>query len=208
MSSTIAISVISNSRLGALSHACALAEEHWGMSVSVALFSTLPLADLALPHRLVRYYRLLPARPQVADYKVLAADTEFANSAVCLLFLTRLVPECVYSSMYTINFHPSLLPEHPGLSGYASAIDAGQLAVSAHRVDSSIDGGSILRQYSIVPFPQGADAAALQQESSLMCSAAILSILRALPAVARQQRQDFASGTHCIDSILSAEAIV
>ncbi len=207
MSSTIAISVISNSRLGALSRACALAEERWGMSVTVALFSTLPLADLALPQRLVRHYRLLPARPQVADYQVLAADAEFANSAACLLFFTRLVPECVYSTLETINFHPSLLPEHPGLSGYASAIGAGQLAVSAHRVDSSMDGGSILRQYSIVPFPQGVDAAALQQESSLMCSAAILSILRTLPAAARQ-RQDFASGTHCIESILSAEAVV
>lgn len=150
---------------------------------------------------------MLPAQPQADDYQVLAADAEFRRSLGCLLFFTRLVPDCVYTALETINFHPSLLPEHPGLSGFDSAIRAGQLGVSAHRVNSTMDGGKILRQYSIAPFPRGRSAEELEQESSLLCSAAILSILRDMPMVRSLKRQDFLSGANCIEAILLMKAI-
>ena len=175
------------------------------MPVSIALYSTLPMEELALPRRFIRNFRMLPSRPQAADYRALASDVEFRNSLCCLLFFTRLVRECVFSTLETINFHPSLLPDHPGLSGYSSAISARELAVSAHWVDSSLDGGSILRQYTIVPFPDDHSAEQLQRESSMLCSAAILSILRDVPGVAPQRRKEFASGGQCIEWILSAE---
>ena len=151
---------------------------------------------------------MLPKRPTAHDYCVLAADINFRKSVACFLFFTRLVPDCIYLTLPTINFHPSLLPEHSGLAGYASAISAQQLAVSAHLVDSTIDGGKVLRQYLLSPFPGKATDLELRQESSLICSAAILSILRALPLMAAKNREDFSSGTHCVNSILFEEVVV
>lgn len=206
MSLNVTISVISNSQLGSLGRVCFLAENHWGIKVDVILFSTLSFADLALPKRFIRSYRKLPKQPQANDYHALAAEEGFRKSACCLLFFTRLVPASIFSTVDTINFHPSLLPAHPGLSGFTSAIAAEQLAVTAHLVDSSMDGGKILRQYFITPFPHGASIAQLQRESSFLCSAAILSIIRSLPSIAIKKRQEFLSGEHCLDLILSDRA--
>jgi len=147
------ISVISNSRLNALGRACILIEERLGIAFNVTVFSTLPMSDLVLPQRFISHYQRLSEKPSVKEYCTLSQRTDFEKSQLCLLFFTRLVPECIYATKPTINFHPSLLPEHPGLSGYMSAIRAKQLAITAHIVDSTIDEGRILRQMMIAPFP-------------------------------------------------------
>ena len=199
------LSIISNSRLSSLSRALLLAEENWGITWKVILYSSLPLLELYLPQRFIsRFYRL-PEKPKEKDYQVLAYDQEFQESICCFLFFTRLVPKSVYMSVNTINFHPSLLPDHSGLSGYDCAIAHRQLAISAHTVDASIDGGSLLRQYSVVPFPQCATNKLLRTESSLLCSAAILSLLREFPSICALDHQEFVDGRACVESALGTE---
>lgn len=203
MSRIISVSVIANSHLNALSRACELAQTHWGLKISVTLFSSLPIAELTIPAKQVRTFYPLPQSPQQADYEAIATAPEFVDSTNCLLFYTRLVPACVYNAQETINFHPSLLPEHPGLKGYSSAIAARQLAITAHRVDASVDGGAILRQYAISPYPETLSPAQLQKETSLLCSAAILSVVsdRSLAPFTAIER--FSSAQECLQSVLT-----
>lgn len=200
MSVEHSISVISNSRLSALGRACVLCEEHLGIGLNITLFSTLPVSDLVLSRRFISHYQRLSEKPSMEEYHNLTKQTHFEKSPFCLLFFTRLVPQCVYANKPVINFHPSLLPEHPGLSGYVSAIRAKQLAITAHLVDSTIDEGRILRQMVITPFPFHFSKHELRNESSLLCSAAIVSILRDFPVVSAGPRQYFTSGCSSIDS--------
>ena len=208
MSRIISLSVITNSHLSALSRACELAKRHWGLNISVTLFSSLPLDALTIKAKQLRKFYPLPHSPRQADYEAIVATPEFVDSSSCLLFFTRLVPACIYSELETINFHPSLLPEHAGLRGYESAIAARQLAITAHRVDASVDGGAILRQYAISPYPENSSPAHLQKESSLLCSAAILSLLRdrVLHPFALVER--FSSGQDCLKSILAGKNLL
>jgi hypothetical protein len=203
--SELNFSVISNSRLYSLSRALILAEETWGLTWKVTLYSTLPLRGSYLPTRFISSFQRLPERPNERDYQAFFYDHKFQESLCCFLFFTRLVPQSVYNTVSTINFHPSLLPEYPGLSGYDSAIAHSQLAVTAHTVDASIDGGSVLRQYSVAPFPEGASGKVLRTESSRLCTAAILSLLGELPSVSALYHQEFVSGLACIESVLGPE---
>jgi hypothetical protein len=203
LTTSLNVSVIANSRLNSFSRAVALAEEHWFTKINVALFSALPVEDVVLPYRFIGSFIKLPEHAGKGDYSVVAKDKHFKDSMCCFLFLTRLVPKEIYMSVNTINFHPSLLPEYPGLSGFERATAARQLALTAHQVDASTDAGKVLRQYSVVPFPDGAPLGKLKRESSLLCTAAILSVLSGLPDLAERRREDFVSGASSINSVLS-----
>ena len=174
---TIKISVLTNSRLSALARACAILRASHDVLVSVSVFSTLPRREVSLKDGNVAFFNEIPIRPGPKGYAEIAEETAFKHSDICLLFYTRLVPEQIFTAKRTVNFHPSLLPEFPGLSGFENACAARQLAFTAHEVDASMDGGGILLQYEISPFPERATASELTTISSQLCSAVITEVL-------------------------------
>lgn len=196
------ITVICNSQLSALSRACILCEERLGITLNVAVFSSVPLTDLLLPERFICYYGEISTQPRVEEYRVLTNSVYFRESQACLLFFTRLVPKLVHSKKLTINFHPSLLPMFPGLTGFNSAIKAKQLAMTAHVVDDTVDGGRVLSQMAINPFPPDTNMTQLREESSLLCSASIILVLNQLKAGKQNALLNFNSGAQCIESTL------
>lgn len=171
------ISVLANSRLSALARACNIARQHHNLIINASVFSTLPLPQLALEKNYIKSFRSLPPKPQKDEYDQIAEDADFKSSRFCMLFYTRLVPEKIYLSRPTVNFHPSLLPDYPGLRGFEEAIRSHQLAITAHKVDSSIDGGTILFQYQVHPFPANRTIVELNKDISNLCSAAIVELI-------------------------------
>ena len=51
-----------------------------------------------------------------------------------------------------LNFHPSILPAHPGMHGFEDALrsDDDYLGATVHMVDSTMDGGPIIMQSSFL----------------------------------------------------------
>jgi phosphoribosylglycinamide formyltransferase-1 len=69
------------------------------------------------------------------------------------LFFTKLVDKSLYERAPCVNFHPSLLPKFPGLNALRKLMvsDERLVGATAHLVDASVDGGTILAQVS-APF--------------------------------------------------------
>ena len=83
------------------------------------------------------------------SYSVKARDTlSSLGAAGVLLFFDRLVSADLFDAMPTYNIHPSALPAFPGLTGVKDAYVHGArlLGCSLHRVDRTIDGGTLLAQ--------------------------------------------------------------
>ena len=66
----------------------------------------------------------------------------------CILLVTRLVGPEVFDVVPCVNIHPSLLPLFPGLGALDATQASGMrvMGATAHRVDQTTDGGSILAQ--------------------------------------------------------------
>ncbi len=106
-------------------------------------------------------------------WRYILNDSDFTASDYCFLFLHHLVPEELYSMVPTINFHPSCLPKFKGLDGLKNAREAKHLGFSSHFVDSNIDGGKLIYQVQIMPFPRFDRKDGFFSASSMLCAATI-----------------------------------
>lgn len=201
MPEDLTIAVITNSYLSALSKSIEFAEEHWGITFKLCVYSTKIRSQLKIKNRFLDHFTLIPNKPDDLTYKKIKNDLLTKQLKFCLLFYTRLIPECIFKTVNVINFHPSLLPRHPGLRGYEEAIIDKQLGFTAHYVDKSVDLGIILRQFKIEPFPIQSPKE-LKKTSSFLCSVIILSILSDLPKIIPTKLQKFANVFDCLDSVL------
>lgn len=73
---------------------------------------------------------------------------------IVISFYTRLFEGKILSefSDRLLNFHPSILPSHPGLRGFEETIECGDtyMGATVHIIDHSIDGGATILQ-TILP---------------------------------------------------------
>ena len=201
MPEKLTIAVITNSYLSALSKSIELAEEHWGITFKLCVYSTKIRSKSKIKDRFLDHFTLIPDKPDDLMYKKIKSDLVTKQLKICLLFYTRLIPECIFKNVKVINFHPSLLPRHPGLLGYETAIIDKQLGFTAHYVDESVDLGMILRQFKIEPFPN-LSTDELKNTSSFLCSLIILSILSDLPKIIPTKLQKFINVFDCLESVL------
>jgi phosphoribosylglycinamide formyltransferase-1 len=83
-----------------------------------------------------------------------------------VLFFSRLVGCELYSRAPCVNIHPSLLPAFPGFGALKAALNSGVkfFGATAHLVDQSTDGGSILAQV-VAPLRHEDKLAALERVS-------------------------------------------
>lgn len=76
------------------------------------------------------------------------------------LFFTRILSGSILKSFSgrMINFHPSLLPAFPGLSGFDDGWDSSSLLLGStvHFVDSGVDTGPVIQQ-TFLPVNRAAD---------------------------------------------------
>lgn len=182
MSQNLKISILTNSRLSALARACNIALHKHNLNIDASIFLARTCEDLVLEKRYIRKIHLLPQKPSQKDYDKVSNDSDFKKSSLCMLFYTRFVPETIFRSKPTVNFHPSLLPEHPGLRGFEDAVASHQLALTAHQVSENIDGGANLLQYQILPFPVDRTLAELKRDVSKLCSSVIVELMLRLKA--------------------------
>lgn len=72
------------------------------------------------------------------------------NAAFSVLFLDRILSEAFVESIYTVNFHPALLPAYPGLNALERSLAdrVRYLGVTAHRATPVVDVGKIICQSS------------------------------------------------------------
>jgi phosphoribosylglycinamide formyltransferase-1 len=82
------------------------------------------------------------------------------------LFFARLVDKALYSRAPCVNFHPALLPAFPGFGALKGVLSSGAkfFGATAHLVDYSTDGGSILAQV-VAPIRKGATLVDLERIS-------------------------------------------
>lgn len=86
------------------------------------------------------------------DYdKIINILTLYEIDIVLLLGYNRIVPASLFSKFYTINIHPSLLPNYKGMMDmniHKSVIERGDLftGCTLHEVTDDIDGGWIIQQ--------------------------------------------------------------
>lgn len=72
-----------------------------------------------------------------------AQDVDFV-----VLFLDRLLSAAFVESIYTVNFHPALLPAFPGMDAVEQALSAkaAYLGATAHQATIELDAGPIISQ--------------------------------------------------------------
>lgn len=98
--------------------------------------------------------RIVEPKKQVFSLKAREwLEAQGADFAV--LFLDRLLSEQFVDGMYTVNFHPALLPAFPGVNALERALAAkvAYLGATAHQATLETDAGPILSQsaYALSP---------------------------------------------------------
>lgn len=99
----------------------------------------------------ISYYRI-PQKPSLDTYSFIS-DTICSDDCLVIVFSRYLIPDSIHSNFICVNFHPSVLPSFPGLTGYRDSLINRHLGFTAHKIDSSVDQGDRLVSCEITPFP-------------------------------------------------------
>jgi phosphoribosylglycinamide formyltransferase 1 len=102
------------------------------------------------------------------------------------LFFTRMLKGRLVEaySGRLVNFHPSLLPAHPGLRGFEDSVASSSpfIGTTAHLVDSGMDTGPIIMQTVVSRHPNDFDQQALRHRVFLAQCAELLQVFNWLSA--------------------------
>jgi len=203
MTESVKICIIANSYLNALGRALELAEEKWGLIVKLTIFSSKKRNELKIKSRFIESFYEIPEKPDGLLYRKIGKSLKDSDLTHCFLFFTRLIPKSIYEKVKVINFHPSILPAHAGLKGLESAIQDKHLGFTAHYVDETIDMGQVLRQFQIEPFPES-HTESIRHDSSILCSATILSVVSEIRHIKSQPCQVFMNARECLEYVLKS----
>jgi len=167
-------SVISNSKLYALKHALKIYKDFLP-SLDLEIFGSYDNKEIS---KYVEKYKFtkISEKPNRDEYKKISLLINSKTKGI-FVFSTRLITNDIFSNFLSINFHPSKLPQYPGLNGFLEAINDKHMGFSAHIIDQSIDQGKLLSTMKIEPFPEYKLKEKYNQISSQICSLMILHIL-------------------------------
>ncbi len=120
-------------------------------------------------------------------------ETHGVGLAICAGYMHLLTPEFL-ARFPTINVHPSLLPDFPGMHAIEDALKAGvgETGTTVHFVDEGVDTGPVIFQEA-VPIEEGDSVDTLhervqQVEHRLLPAAARLYLAGGLPSLTQEAR--------------------
>lgn len=134
---------------GAVYREASLRSAHLSESITLVV-SDRECGALESARRLGHRTLLLPWRSSSAFSDALLGALQDARIDVCVSFFTRLLSGGLLSAFEgrLINFHPTLLPQFPGMKGLQESFRSGAqvLGTTVHAIDAGCDTGAVLQQ--------------------------------------------------------------
>lgn len=159
-----------------------------GVSLSVVTHQPAGIEDFCAREG-VAVKRVVEPRKQAFSER--AADWLLAQGAdFAVLFLDRLLSAAFIDRLYTVNFHPALLPAFAGMNAVEQALaaKAPYLGATAHQAILKVDAGQILCQSVYALSPDDHNLARMNDVSFVQRLALLCNVVDSQLAVGSQSR--------------------